>query len=96
MKLIVIAVVTASLWTILAVEPTFALYREITQAELDRIETVRQRIAENDYDWEAGVTSLSHLSDEEMLELCRLRVPADLEERRARARREGRMIEAVP
>jgi hypothetical protein len=70
--------------------------REVTQAELDRIEAVRQHIAENGYSWQAGVTSMSQFSDEEMLNLCRLRVPPDLEERRARAKREGRMIEAIP
>jgi C1A family cysteine protease len=73
-----------------------ALEREVTQAELDRIDTVRQRNAEMGYDWEAGVTSVSNLTDEEMFNLCRLRIPPDLEERRARARREGRMIEAIP
>ena len=70
--------------------------REVTQAELDRIDAVRRHIAENGYSWQAGVTSMSQLSDEEMLSLCRLRVPPDLEERRARAKREGRMIEAIP
>jgi len=74
----------------------YSLDREVTQAELDKIEAVRERIAEKGYGWQAGVTSMSYLTDEEVLNLCRLRVPADLEERRARARREGRMIEAIP
>ncbi len=67
-----------------------------TQAELDRIEAVRQMIAEKGYGWEAGVTSVSNLSDEEMKHLCGLKIPPDFEQRRAKARREGRMIEAIP
>ncbi|MFZ1946932.1 MAG: C1 family peptidase [bacterium] len=73
-----------------------ALDREVTQAELDRIEAVRQRNAERGYSWQAGVTSISHLTDEELLSLCRLKIPPDLEARRAQAKREGRMIEAIP
>jgi hypothetical protein len=73
-----------------------AFDREVTQAELDRIEAVRQRIAEKGYDWEAGVTSVSNLTLEELLDLCGTRVPSDLEARRAQAKREGRMIEAPP
>ena len=70
--------------------------REITQAEWDRIEAVRQMIAEKGYDWQAGVTSVSNLTDEEMKNLCGLRIPADYEARRAQAKREGRMIEEIP
>jgi C1A family cysteine protease len=73
-----------------------ALDRQVTQAELDRIEAVRQRNAERGYAWQAGVTSISHLTDEELLRLCRLKIPPDLEARRALAKREGRMIEAIP
>ncbi|HVP57112.1 MAG TPA: C1 family peptidase [bacterium] len=67
-----------------------------TQAELDRIDAVRQMIAERGYTWTAGVTSVSNLTDEEMKRLCGLRIPPDLEARRAEARREGRMIEEIP
>jgi len=67
-----------------------------TQAELDRIEAVRQMIADRGYSWEAGVTSVSNLTDEEMNRLCGLKIPPDLEARRAQARKEGRMIEEIP
>jgi hypothetical protein len=67
-----------------------------TQAELDRIEAVRAMIAERGYTWEAGVTSVSNLTDEEMKQLCGLRIPPDLEARRARAKQLGRMVEEIP
>lgn len=72
-----------------------ALDKEVTQAELDRIEAVRQRNVDKGYTWQAGVTSISHLTDEELLSLCGLKIPPDLDARRARAKREGRMIEAI-
>ena len=69
--------------------------RQPGQAELDRIEAVRQVIAERGYAWEAGVTSVSDLSDDQMRDLCGVRIPPDFEARLARARGLGRLVEPL-
>jgi C1A family cysteine protease len=102
MQRLAIVIVILGLWSALTVfaVPAHALSAEADrvpdQAELDRIQAVRQMIAERGYSWEAGVTSVSNLTDEEMKQLCGLRIPPDLEARRAKARKEGRMIEEIP
>jgi hypothetical protein len=70
------------------------LNHEPTAAELDRIEKVRDMIEERGYSWEAGVTSVSHLSDDEFHNLLGLRIPPDFEARRQKARLDGRLIVA--
>jgi hypothetical protein len=73
----------------------FAVDRQPGRAELERIEDIRRVIEENGYTWEAGVTSVSHLSGEEFQQLLGLRLPADFEARRSRARQAGHLVEAV-
>lgn len=72
-----------------------ALDRQPTQAELDRIEEIQRTNREKGYTWEAGVTSVSHLSQEEFGRLLGLRLPPDFEERKRRARQDGRFIEVL-
>ena len=67
------------------------LSAEAEQAKIDRI---NQIIDENGYAWTAGRTSVSALTDEEFDRLLGLRLPPDLEERRQRAAKEGRLITA--
>ena len=43
-----------------------ALDRIPGRQELERIEEIRQMIAERGYSWEAGPTSVSHLSEQEL------------------------------
>jgi C1A family cysteine protease len=74
----------------------FAGDRQPTAQELERIEEIRRTIRENGYTWQAGVTSVSHLSPEEFDALLGLKIPPDYEARRERARREGRMVEVLP
>ena len=57
----------------------FGVDRQVSQAELERIEQIRQMIEQENYAWQAGVTSVSHLSPEEFRQLLGLRVPADFE-----------------
>jgi C1A family cysteine protease len=64
---------------------------EAEQAKIDRISRENE---ENGYSWTAGHTSVSGLTDEEFEHLLGLRLPADLEERRQRAARDGRLITA--
>ncbi len=72
--------------------PVFAeLSPEAEQAKIDRIS---RRIDENAYSWTAGRTSVSRLSDEEFRCLLGLSIPPDLDEKRRRAAREGRLITA--
>jgi C1A family cysteine protease len=73
----------------------FGVDRQPSQAEIERIEQIRQMIEQEDYTWQAGVTSVSHLSPEEFRQLLGLRVPVDFEARRARAIRDGRIINAI-
>ncbi len=65
---------------------------EAEQAKIDRINRI---IEENDYCWTAGRTSVSALTDEQFARLLGLRLPADLDERRQRAARDGRLITAL-
>ena len=76
--------------------PALGRDSEPTQAELDRLEEVRRMIKENGYAWEAGITSVSHLTDEEFQKLLGARIPPDYDERFERARAEGRVIQAAP
>ncbi len=71
-----------------------ALDRIPSQEETDRIERIRQMIDEMGYSWTAGPTSVSHLSEEEFEALLGTTIPPDFEERVARARQAGRMVEA--
>ena len=73
----------------------FGVDRQPSQPELDRIEEIRRMIEREGYAWEAGVTSVSHLSPEEFQQLLGLRVPVDFEARRAMALKEGRIIKAI-
>ena len=80
----------------LVVPPGFALDRKITRQELERIEVIREMIDARGYSWQAGPTSVSHLSPEEFEKLLGVKVPPDYEERRQIARRKHRVIEALP
>jgi len=73
--------------------PALALDRIPGEEELDRIERIRQMIDDMGYSWQAGPTSVSHLSEEEFENLLGVRIPPDFEERVARAREMGRMVE---
>jgi C1A family cysteine protease len=90
-----IAIAVFSFTVLCVAFSSLAVDRVPTREELDRIEETRRMIKEKGYDWEAGVTSVSHLSPEEFQKLLGVRVPPDYEERKRRARREGRLIEAV-
>jgi C1A family cysteine protease len=65
-----------------------------SQRELEHIREVRERIDENGWLWQAGVTSVSHLSPEEFRKLLGLRIPADFAERMEGARPAGRLLVA--
>jgi hypothetical protein len=73
----------------------YALDRQPSNSEIERIDEIRRMIERNGYTWQAGVTSVTHLSPEEFDRLLGLRLPMDFEARQARARRDGRLIEAV-
>ncbi len=64
------------------------------EEELQKIERIRQEIKERGYCWQAGRTSVSALTDEEFQKLLGLRLPPDIEERRARAKAAGKLITA--
>ena len=49
--------------------------------EANLIKEIQQRIDQNGYGWIAGKTSLSELSTEEFLSLCKAKVPIELEKR---------------
>jgi hypothetical protein len=76
--------------------PAIAGGRQPGQAELDRIDRTRTRIRENGWNWQAGPTSGSNLSDEEFQRLLGLRVPPDFDKRFEAARRTGRLVTAPP
>ncbi len=53
----------------------------VSEEERISIDAVRRSIEMKGYDWMAGKTSLSGLSDEEFLALCGTRLPAEVEKR---------------
>jgi C1A family cysteine protease len=76
------------------ISSAFALDRQPDEAELRMIEQIRKSIDEKGYSWEAGPTSVSHLSEEEFRQLLGLRIPRDFEKRYEAAKRDNRLVKA--
>jgi C1A family cysteine protease len=85
------AVLCAAIAALVAAAFFFALGdRPVLGADDPALESVRRNIETKGYDWVAGKTSLSHLSDEEFLALCGTRVPPEVEKTFSRMPESGR------
>ena len=77
-----------------SISSAIALDRRPDEAELQKIELIRRSVEDKGFTWEAGPTSVSHLSEEEFRRLLGLSIPPGFAERYEAARRDSRLIKA--